>query len=78
MRLSKDVLQTDRRKHEPSHIHALYGEYVGVFDLKTHEMTNGDLPSKAQNLVKEWLSIHDKELQKMWDTQTIVKLAPLE
>ena len=26
-------------------------------------MPNGDLPSKAQNLVKEWLSIHDKELQ---------------
>ena len=51
------------KEHEPSHIHALYGECVGVFDLKTHEMTNGDLPSKAQNLVKEWLSIHDKELQ---------------
>ena len=66
------------KEHEPSHIHALYGECVGVFDLKTHKMTNGDLPSKAQNLVKEWLSIHDKELQKMWDTQTIVKLAPLE
>ena len=66
------------KEHEPSHIHALYGECVGVFDLRTHEMTNGDLPSRAQNLVKEWLSIHDKELQKMWDTQTIVKLAPLE
>ena len=51
------------KEHEPSHIHALYGECVGVFDLKTHEMINGDLPSKAQNLVKEWLSIHDKELQ---------------
>ena len=51
------------KEHEPSHIHALYGECVGVFDLKTHEMTNGDLPSKAQNLVKEWLSIHDKELE---------------
>ena len=66
------------KEHEPSHIHALYGECVGVFDLKTHEMTNGDLPLKAQNLVKEWLNIHDQELQKMWDTQTIVKLAPLE
>ena len=41
-------------------------------------MTNGDLPLKAQNLVKEWLNIHDQKLQKMWDTQTIVKLAPLE
>ena len=65
-------------EHEPSYIHALYGEYVGVFDLKTHEMMDGDLPLKAQNLVKEWMSLNDAELQKMWDSQTIVKLAPLE
>ena len=67
-----------RKEHEPSHIHALYGEYIGVFDLGTHEMTDGDLPLKAQSLVKEWLSINDKELQKMWDSQKIVKLPPLE
>ena len=36
------------KEHEPSHIHALYGEYVGVFNIKTHKMTDGDLPSKAQ------------------------------
>ena len=66
------------KEHEPSHIHALYGEYIGVFDLGTHEMTDGDLPLKAQSLVKEWLSINDKELQKMWDSQKIVKLPPLE
>lgn len=66
------------KKHEPSHIHALYGEYVGMFDIKTHEMTDGDLPQKAQNLVKEWLALNDKKLQEMWDTQTITKLPPLE
>ena len=66
------------KEHEPSHIHALYGEYIGVFDLGTHEMTDGDLPLKAQSLVKEWVSINDKELQKMWDSQKIVKLPPLE
>lgn len=41
-------------------------------------MPDGDLPLKAQNLVKEWMSLNDAELQKMWDSQTIVKLAPLE
>ena len=41
-------------------------------------MTDGDLPLKAQSLVKEWLSINDKEFQKMWDSQKIVKLPPLE
>lgn len=66
------------KEHEPSHIHALYGEYIGVFDIKTYEMTDGDLPVKAQNLVKEWLEIYSSDLQKMWDTQTISKLPPLE
>ncbi|MBO4705546.1 MAG: DUF4160 domain-containing protein [Spirochaetaceae bacterium] len=66
------------KEHEPSHIHALYGEYVGVFNIKTHKMTDGDLPSKAQELVEEWLSINEEKLQTMWDTQKIVKLPPLE
>ena len=65
------------KEHEPSHIHALYGEYIGIFDLKTMEMTDGDLPLKAQNLVKEWMSTHQTELQEMWNTQTIGKLPPL-
>ena len=66
------------KEHEPSHIHALYGEYVGVFDLKTLEMTDGDLPLKAQALVKEWLQLNTDKLQKMWEEQKIEKLPPLE
>ena len=65
------------KEHEPSHIHALYGEYLGVFDLQTLKMTDGDLPKKAQELVKEWLLIHQEELLKMWAEQNIKKLPPL-
>lgn len=65
------------KEHEPSHIHALYGEYMGVFDIKTYQMTEGDLPNKAQELVKEWLNMYSSELQKMWDSQKIEKLPPL-
>ena len=65
------------KEHEPSHIHALYGENIGIFDIKTLEMQAGDLPPKAQELVKEWLSIYKEELQKMWDSQVIGKLPPL-
>ena len=43
------------KEHEPSHIHALYGEHIGIFDLNTMEMTQGDLPRKTYELVKEWL-----------------------
>ncbi len=66
------------KEHEPSHIHALYGEYVGIFNLKTHKMTDGDLPQKAPALVEEWLIINADKLQEMWYTQNIVKLPPLE
>lgn len=66
------------KEHEPSHIHALYGEYMGEFNIQTHEMIEGDLPLKAQDLVREWLELHSAELQSMWDSQKIVKLPPLQ
>lgn len=65
------------KEHEPSHIHALYGEYVGVFDINTLEMTEGDLPRKAQELVREWMETNQKELITMWNEQKIHKLSPL-
>ena len=65
------------KEHEPSHIHALYGEFMGIFDLRTLEMTEGDLPRKAQDLVKEWLEKHQEDLLKMWNEQNIWKLPPL-
>ena len=66
------------KEHEPSHIHALYGEYVGIFNILTGEMLEGDLPKKAQDMVREWLAIHQQELQTMWDTQLIQRLPPLK
>lgn len=66
------------KEHEPSHIHALYGEYVGEFNIQTYEMLAGDLPPKAQALVREWLEMYSGQLQAMWDSQVIEKLPPLQ
>lgn len=66
------------KEHEPSHIHALYGEYMGEINILTGEMIAGDLPAKAQELVREWLSIYRDELQAMWEKQLIEKLPPLK
>ncbi len=66
------------KEHEPSHIHALYGEYMGEINIRTMEMDVGDLPRKALELVTEWLAAHQDELQEMWDEQRIWKLPPLE
>ncbi len=65
------------KEHEPAHIHAIYNEYIGVFDIKTFEMTMGDLPNTAQKLVKEWLQLHCDELVEMWNSQQMKKLPPL-
>jgi hypothetical protein len=66
------------KEHEPAHIHAIYEEYVGVFDIHTYEMTLGDLPVKAQHLVQEWLRNNSTSLLEMWNTQKIHQLPPLE
>lgn len=65
------------KEHEPSHIHAIYGEYVGVFDITTMKMTEGDLPNKAQELVNEWMQQYQAQLISMWETQQLGKLPPL-
>lgn len=65
------------KEHEPSHIHALYGEHIGIFDLKSLTMVEGDLPKKAQELVCEWLQEHQQTLLEMWQTQNFKKLPPL-
>lgn len=52
----------------PPHFHAVYGEYVGLFDIKTLEMIEGDLPKRAKKLVIEWATINKHELKQMWDS----------
>ncbi|MGI6227126.1 MAG: DUF4160 domain-containing protein [Peptococcales bacterium] len=65
-------------EHNPPHFHAIYGEYVGEFDINTLEMLEGDLPKKAQGLVREWAKLHQSSLLEMWNSQEFRKLEPLE
>lgn len=65
------------REHNPPHFHALYGEYNGIFDIETLEMLEGDLPKKAQAMVKEWGKLYQNDIRKMWETKTLKKLPPL-
>ena len=67
-----------RDKHNPPHIHAVYGEHNGVFRIDTLEMTEGDLPSRAVKMIQEWGLNHKDELQYMWDNRIVKKLPPLK
>jgi len=65
------------REHGVAHFHAIYGEYNGVFDLDSLEMMEGDLPNRAQRLVKEWAVVYQDDLLKMWKTQEFRELPGL-
>ena len=66
------------REHGVPHFHAIYGEYVGVFDLAALKMIEGDLPARARRLVLAWARRYRKELTEMWKRQEYVQLPGLE
>ena len=65
-------------EHNPPHIHVIYGEYMGIIDIRNSEMITGDLPSKALALVGEWTMKNKDALLEMWKTQDIRQLPPIE
>jgi len=66
------------REHGVPHFHALYGEYNGVFEIESLEMIEGDLPNRAQKMVKEWAEMYQDDLTELWKTQRFMKLPGLE
>jgi hypothetical protein len=64
--------------HSPPHFHAVYGKYNGLYNLKTLELEEGDLPNRAKQLVLEWANDYQEELLKMWEEQKFKKLPGLE
>ena len=65
-------------EHNPPHIHVIYGECMGVLDIRNSEMIAGDLPAKALAIAKEWTSRNKDALLQMWQTQDINPLPPIE
>lgn len=65
-------------EHNPPHFHVVYGEYVGIIDIQTLEMLEGDLPNKALALIKEWAEQYQADLMKIWNTQEFIQLPPLK
>ena len=65
-------------EHGVPHFHAVYGEFNGVFNIETLELMEGDLPARAQHLVKDWASQYRQELLKMWQTNEYKRLPGLE
>jgi len=65
-------------EHGIPHFHAIYGEHNAVFSIKNAEVIEGDLPSRADRMVKEWAIQHKSELMKMWQGQEFHQIPGLE
>lgn len=58
-----------QKEHNPPHIHAIFGDYAGMFSLDDGEMFEGDIPTKEQKLIKEFVEHYRDKLIKMWETE---------
>ena len=65
-------------EHNPPHVHAIYGDDTAAFDIRTREIIDGELPSRAAGLVREWIEKNEDDLVEMWETQEFKQLEPLE
>ena len=63
-----------QKEHNPPHIHAIYGECVGVFSLSDASMYEGDIPDKEQRIIEEFIRKYHNELEEMWETQQFSRL----
>lgn len=67
-----------QKEHNPPHLHAFYGDYVGLFSLEEGEMYEGDIPVKEQKLIKNFILYYKEQLYDMWRTQNFYLLPPIE
>ena len=65
-------------EHNPPHIHATYGEYIGVIDINSGKLLDGNLPTRALQLIQEWTNNYKNELLDIWNSQQFRKIPPLK
>ena len=61
--------------HAPPHFHAEYAEHEARIAIGSLGVLSGDLPPRAMGLVTEWATLHQRELQALWERAS--KLQPL-
>lgn len=67
--------------HAPPHFHAEYSEHEARIGIETLAVLSGRLPPRAMGLVVEWATLHQQELQSLWDRasklESLSRLDPL-
>lgn len=53
--------------HAPPHFHVLYSGHEASLRLADLSLLEGELPSRASRLVREWARLHTRELWANWE-----------
>ena len=67
-----------QKEHNPPHIHAMYGDYVGLFSIIDGDMIEGDIPLKDQQVIKKFVRYYKERLLQMWKNQDYEMLPPID
>jgi hypothetical protein len=67
--------------HAPPHFHAEYAEFEARVAIDNLAVLAGTLPPRAMGLVAEWATLHQRELQALWNRasrlEALDRLEPL-
>ena len=58
------TIQMFFKEHGVPHFHARYGGQTAVFTVEPTEPLRGELPRRADRLVREWAGLHRAELMR--------------
>ena len=67
--------------HSPPHLHAKYSGLEALFNLEGLPL-QGSLPTRAEQMVREWIRLHKIELEQNWARakagNALLPITPLE
>ena len=68
------------KEHNPPHVHVIFGEETFSITINDLRIIDGEFnpTSRVLSMVKEWITLHQKELMNMWETQDFQKIEPLK
>ena len=61
------VIQMYWREHGPAHLHAIYQGLEALVSIESGNVTGGELPPKAERLVRQWVLLRRAELMENWE-----------
>ena len=61
------VIRMYPNDHPPPHFHVAYQEARAVIEIGSLAILRGRLPARALGLVREWASLHERELREAWE-----------